>query len=162
MAIKLLIGFGLAGLLAMACGGQEVDRYYEELAAVDLATDAIETWTLLVERDARVDTSTISRSQALAMVRAQLVAAQDAYETSNEAIDALMQATPPEQCKEAHIVVLEALQLTERAFLELKNWLESGLRGGPAKEDARIRGNQLLNEADLVKQRGLSVVLDCN
>ena len=162
MSIKYLVGLILVILFTVACSeGQSADKYFEEVAALDAATNATEQWTVMVERDARIDSRTLSRSQALMMVEAQLSAARHAYETSNEAINALMQATPPQQCEDAHIVTLEALQLTERAFLELTRWLESGLGGGSVNDDSRIRGNDLLNEADMVKQRGINDALDC-
>ena len=159
---KLLTALTLAILLVVACAGsKEADQYLGEMDFLDELTDATDYWSELMDREARIDVTTLTRVQALEIIRENSTAAQIAYEKSNKAIGALMQLTPPEQCEEAHIVILEALQLTERGFLELKRWMNTALRQGKRNEDARIRGNQLLNEADLVKQRGLNSILEC-
>ena len=69
VAIKALVCVTLVAFSAMACGGgQDVERYFEDIEALDTATDAEEKWTLLNERYARIDPSTMSMSQALQMV----------------------------------------------------------------------------------------------
>ena len=94
------------------------------------------------------------------MAEQQLNGARTGYLKANAAIIGMREILPPRKCEDAHLATLEALQLMERGFLELKAYLERALAGRP-DPDALDRGNRLLAEADRVKQAAYRSVLEC-
>ena len=150
--------------MSIACSsGGGADQYLQNIGdALGSASDALDEWSSLADEAAVMDYRKMSRNQIVAVLERQLVAARKAKKTHSEALGALMRVIPPEQCQTVHIAMVESLQLSERGFMETISYFSSALNQGYADDDARIRGNDLLNQADLVKQRSVAALLECS
>ena len=150
--------------MSIACSsGGGADQYLQNIGdALGSASDALDEWSSLADEAAVMDYRKMSRNQIVELVERQLVLARQAKKGHSEALTILMKEIPPEQCKAVHIAMVEALQLGERGFLEMISYFSSALDRGYDDEDAMTRANDLLNQADLVKQRSLGDLSECS
>ncbi len=135
---------------------ETVDDYLKAVApSLDSVSGATENWSQLVDMHALLDFSDITQNEARQLAEDELGAARSAKEASTSALKDIRGIIPPDACKDEHLAVIEALQLSERGFLEIISYMSSALRGGQADNGALREGNRLLNEADRVKSRAL-------
>lgn len=173
--ILLLSIFGTA--IVGACGGggasedstgsgvtdaDTVDEYLEAIAPVlDPLVEATDNWSQVADSHAQLDATNLTRSEARVLVEEELDAAREALSATSTALTGIRGVIPPQECEEAHLLVVESLQLSERGFGELIRWMSAAFRGDRVSDGIRERGNDLLNEADLTKTRGLTRSRDC-
>ena len=159
---QIVLIVSIVGMSIACSSGGGADQYLESIGgALDAATDATDEWTSLADKTSVMDYRNMSRNQLVEIAERQLVAARKAYKAHSEALTTIMRAMPPEQCRRVHIAMVEALQLRERGFLEMISYFNSALNLGYEDDDARIHGNDLLNQADLVKQGALGALSEC-
>ena len=146
--------------ISLACSnGNEIQKYFRQIEALDKSTDSEIEYTKLVEAANR--TNITSKTQAREIIEGQIFAGRAAYDDSREALKVLGQVIPPEPCRDAHLIMIESLQLSSRGLLEHISAMESALKLGIDATDGIREGNRLRAESELVEQRGLDAVLRC-
>jgi len=146
--------------ISLACSNNNgVEKYFREIEALGTSTDSEIEYTRLV--DAANRTNITSKAQAKEMIEEQVSAGRVAYEDSREALKILGQVIPPEQCRDAHVIMIESLQLSSRGLLEHISAMELALKLGINAADGIREGNRLRAESELVEQRGLDAILRC-
>ncbi len=135
---------------------QAFEDYFEQMGPpLERAADAIEAWTLTADEAADADLTSISVADFRELVENNLEVAREAQVAARDALAEVRVIVPPEECEEIHANLVESLRLSERGFLELVSYFQTGLRTGQPDEEQRIRGNELLADADRTKEQGL-------
>lgn len=147
----------------LACSGSSpVEKYKVETGPIlNPATTATEEWNRVVQEQAQLGVTRLTRQQALHMIRTKLAAANKAHDATLEALTAFRLVVPPKQCEEFHLRITESLQLQERGLTEGKRFLELFLLTGQTNEDVQEGANRLLAQADRAKQRALFQLGEC-
>ena len=160
---KQIILIVLIAAMPIACSsGGGADQYLQNIGdAVGAAADANNEWSSFVDEAAIMDYQKMSRNQIVELSEKQLVLARQAKKEHSEALNMLIKEIPPEQCKTVHMAMVESLQLSERGFLEMINYFSSALDRGYDDVDTMTRANDLLNQADLIKQRSSGALSEC-
>ncbi|MDP7578471.1 MAG: hypothetical protein QGF12_02880 [SAR202 cluster bacterium] len=70
-------------------------------------TEAVESWSSLVEEHALTDSYTLTREDARRIVEEELESAINAYLRANTTIHIMMVITPPERCVAQHVAMIE-------------------------------------------------------
>lgn len=159
-------------LLAVACSAQteveeptkversSLEEYLSQLEKpLNKVNDTMDAWTAHYE--ANVDNVDISIQEATSLMETQLDLARRIRQAAFTGITTLMETIPPEKCQDAHLVVLEALQLILRGILLIQDELVAALQSRPVNDEQINLGNELLGKSNIVKQRGIGSVLQC-
>lgn len=125
-----------------------INAYGDAMVNVVEATGAATTaWSAEMDKQARVDPSTVSRDELLGYVRSALDRATKLHAAAAAATIAIRDVLPPEACSNAHQLIFESLQLTERGSLEAVQYYQAARSDQPLLESA----NELLARADRAK-----------
>lgn len=157
ISIGIPVAVGIAIYYAVVGdNGRSKEEYFEDINPLLISVaSATEDWTRLVDRHAEEGTSGKTREEILALLRDELEAANNGYIATRDALTDFRVVVPPKECQELHLATTEALQLTERGFLETKGYLEYVIRTETDDPEQYDRANDLLNEADRAKQQVL-------
>ena len=165
-AIGLTLIVAVSGLALIACtveddgAGSSQDYLGQVSPSLDRALDATDEWNLLQEELFQIDATRLSLSEVENLLEEQMAAARKAKTTFSDALTVMQSTTAPDECLEAHVAIIESLQLSERGFSDIVSALTLALRGGSG-DDALESGNRLLAEADRVKARALPEIENC-
>jgi hypothetical protein len=158
------VALSALGAATLSCSNTQdgVGQYIDELNPVlaDI-THSIEQLDALFRREARLDPRNITPSDALEIVEEQFEMVKRGFDQAGDAVRKMNGITPPENCENYHIRILESLQLTEQGLGEFRSFYSLALSTGEADSSRRLKGNELLAEAQRAKQRGIFEEADC-
>ncbi len=153
----------LVATILFACSSQDnsTAQYLNAIRPfLDPFTDAANAYTTEMDRQITLNYSTMSRQQAVSLLDQSVRLIDRALVTSKEAIAGLKTVLPPGKCKAALVAIMESLQFSEQGFTELKSYFSLSMVGVNA-DKRRLEGNRLLAQADLVKIKNTSEIVEC-
>ncbi|MCH7606300.1 MAG: hypothetical protein IH962_04020 [Chloroflexi bacterium] len=138
----------------------DIETYVDQSRILNPASEALDEWTVLSNEHSLRDLSKLDRQQKMLMIQAQHRAATNVFTATKDALTGFRLIVPPPQCQEIHLLLTESLQLQEQSSLVMKTYLEIAQRGR-SDADMLHEANNLMAEADRVKQRGLFFAEQC-
>ena len=143
----------------------KVNQYFfEQQAVLKPALDIVKEWNKLTEEDTKIDSTKLTFEKLSELLIQQLNTATLAYRVTRDSHIKLGSIAPPRRCREYHLFMTEALQLTEAALVETIASLKAGMGDG-ADPDAyqrhRIKANTLFIKSDKSRQRASFLFHDC-
>jgi len=139
----------------------DIEIYSNEISPfIDPATDAINELDKINLDLARLDISSLSRSEIREKGEIAATATANTHDKVTAAREGMHETIPPSQCLELHNLMFESLQVSEQGLVQLRLYYQLAFQGKDGSRELR-EGNRLTAQADRIKSGTLSVLEDC-